>query len=42
MKFNVIQISGKNTREIHMNRNTNAMVSALNSNPFAKSLHSVA
>ena len=36
------QISGKNTREIHMNRNTNAMVSALNSNPFAKSLHSVA
>ncbi len=35
-------ISGKNTRERYMNRNTNDMVSTLNNNPYAQSLHSVA
>lgn len=36
------ELSGKNTRERYNNRNSAHMVSALSSNPFAKSLHSVA
>lgn len=35
-------ISGKNTRERFMNRNGNEIVSVLNNNPYAQSLHSVA